>query len=344
MKKSICFLLALLSAASLSGCSQDAGEQISRIEALEAQVIELEASIAAKETEKEILSASLADAEQKQSELSAKLQNTLNEKEELSSVLTEAERAQDTLLSASQSLQSEIDRLKNALSDAEDETEVLQEKLRQEMADMLQIEDVFHLSNGDKVLLTYDHNRPDYKYWRLTLLLKDGTLKDIHNDYSVTAFAASPDCTKFAFSNFEMEGSADGYWYDCNTGKTTEISREQLGINHGPADFFWLDNRYFLFLSRFDHGTISQGGDVYVYDTETDAYRLLIQGSRLVEIQSFEYASHALYRRDTVFFHAVRFDETLNYTTQKSFTVSIENLMQMVRDGQTMTFDGDKLF
>ena len=237
MKKSICFLLALLSAAGLSGCSQDAEEQISRIEALEAQVIELEASIAAKETEKEILSASLADAEQKQSELSAKLQNTLNEKEELSSVLTEAERAQDTLLSASQSLQSEIDRLKNALSDAEDETEVLQEKLRQEMADMLQIEDVFHLSNGDKVLLTYDHNRPDYKYWRLTLLLKDGTLKDIHNDYSVTAFAASPDCTKFAFSNFEMEGSADGYWLTVILGKRLRYPGNNLELTMAPQIF-----------------------------------------------------------------------------------------------------------
>ena len=309
MKRLIAVTLATFTTIGLlSGCAQDNTEDVSRISELEAQVGSLEDSMSALESEKEELDSRLSGAE-----------------------------------SEIDSLTEENERLTDELSEADSKNETLQTELEETASDFKKIRDVYCISFRERVLLSYDENRPDYKYWKLTLIQDDGSAIDIHSDYNISAFASSPDCSKFAFSNFEIEGTANGYWYDRETGKTTEISKEGLGTNYGPADFLWLDNRYFLFLSRFDHGTISQGGDVYVYDTENDTYRLLLKGGSMVEILSFEFSSYALYHLDTVFFRAVVFDKTANYTTQKSFTVSIEKLKEMIVDGEAMTYDGEML-
>ena len=309
MKKFISIALAALTAVSLFGCSQDNAEDVSRISELEAQVGSLEASIAALESEKNGLDSQLSDAK-----------------------------------SENETLAEENTQLTDELVKQKGETLALQTELNQGIANMKYVEKALPLSNGSNLVLTYNLNRTDGNYAELLLIGKDGTSYVIYADSAITAFAASPDCTKFAFTNFSIEGSSDAFWYDLETGTTTEIAKDKLLANNGASDFLWLDDRYFLFISRHDYSVFSEGGSIYAYDTKTNEYACLIDVQSMVQITSFEIASYHMWQDDIVFFRAIITDPTYNYTTQESFTVSIEELMEMIQNGKTKTYDGERLF
>ena len=183
MKKFISIALAALTAVGLFGCAQDNAEDVLRISELEAQVGSLEASIAALESEKNGLDSQLSDAK-----------------------------------SENETLAEENTQLTDELVKQKGETLTLQTELNQGIANMKYVEKALPLSNGSNLVLTYNLNRTDGNYAELLLIGKDGTSEVIYADSAITAFAASPDCTKFAFTNFSIEGSSDAFWYDLETG------------------------------------------------------------------------------------------------------------------------------
>ena len=309
MKKIVSITLATFVAVGLlSGCAQDNTEDVSRISELEAQVGSLEDSMSALESEKEELDSRLAAAE-----------------------------------SENEALEKENAKLAEEFTKEKNENLALSTELEQSIANMKYVEKVLLLPNDNKLVLTYNINRADGNYAELILIEKDGTSEVIYSDSYISAFAASPDCTKFAFTNFSLEASSDAFWYDLKTGETTGISKDKLPANNGASDFLWLDDRYFLFISRHDYSSFSEGGSIYAYDTKTDEYACLIDIQSMVQITSFEIESYHMWQHDIVFFRAIVTDPTYNYTTQKSFTVSIEKLMQMIVDGEAMTYDGEML-
>ena len=161
MKRLTTFALAILvTVGLLSGCAQDNTEDISRISELEAQVGSLEDSMSALESEKEELDSKLSGAE-----------------------------------SEIDSLTEENERLTDELSEADSKNKTLQTELEETASDFKKIRDVYCISFRERVLLSYDENRPDYKYWKLTLIQDDGSAIDIHSDYNISAFASSPDCS-----------------------------------------------------------------------------------------------------------------------------------------------------
>ena len=309
MKKLITFTLAIfVTVGLLSGCAQDNTEDISRISELEAQVGSLEDSMSALESEKEELDSKLSGAE-----------------------------------SEIDSLTEENKRLTDELSEADSENETLKEQLEQDKAALKEVH-IEHLRSGKKLFFTYRLHAPTDSHAVLTLRREDGSETEIYSSYhELSSYDISPNDSKIVATNFSVEGPSYSFWYDIETETLTDISNDGLPANNGASDFVWLDERYFLFISQFDHGSLSLGGEVYVYDTQTNTYRLLIKNESLIQITSLQIDSYAHGQRDIVFFRAVVWDNTLNYTTQKSFTVSIEKLKEMIVDGEAMTYDGEML-
>ena len=114
----------------------------------------------------------------------------------------------------------------------------------------------FFLKNGSRLSIAYDTDaKPNDPHYTLTLCRADGSEAEIYAGGSLTSIAVSPDESKFCLTNFSIEGSSDAFWYDAETETLTEIGKDGLVPTCGASAFAWLDDRYFLFLSQFDHGS-----------------------------------------------------------------------------------------
>ena len=76
-------------------------------------------------------------------------------------------------------------------------------------------------------------------------------------------------------NNYTWEQGSDVYLFDIESGEKRLLTMD-LPKNELVTAMKWLDHRYFLFVSQFDHGTVEIGGDIWVYDTETDEAFLVI--------------------------------------------------------------------
>ena len=148
-----------------------------------------------------------------------------------------------------------------------------------------------------------------------TVILAEGT--------NFQYLSVSPDGKKIIWNDYEWEYNATAYLFDTETGRLHGSPMDDLGENYTPSFMGWLDSRYFLFVVQFDHGTIVRGGDIYIYDTQTDEYRLLIKAGSLdahtLMIHAFEVQG------DDVVFHAYDYDyDTDQYTsTQKTWSKNV---------------------
>ena len=327
MKRIVSIILAALTTVSLFGCSQDAEEQILRIEALEAQLAEC--------------GEALSDAER-----------AITEQE--NAFAAEREELNDALLDAEAKLndwKSKHEQLQSTLSAANQENSQLRRQLYNPSLST-RSNQTFFLKNGSRLSIAYDADaKPNDPHYTLTLCRADGSEAEIYAGGSLTSIAVSPDESKFCLTNFSIEGSSDAFWYDAETETLTEIGKDGLVPNCGASAFAWLDDRYFLFLSQFDHGTLSLGGDVYVYDTEACAYAPLIDCAPRVQITAFLRPTYSDYRPDWdvgsldyILFQAVIWDETWNEIEFRSFSLPLAELLEMGVNNDTKTFDGEKVY
>ena len=108
---------------------------------------------------------------------------------------------------------------------------------------------------------------------------KDGKEKIIceGNDYP-TKPSISADKKKLAYISpyeFEVIGEVFLYNYLNDTNKAV-ITHKDIPENLAPKKINWFDDRYLLVVLGYAYGTISIGGDLYVYDTVDDKMALLI--------------------------------------------------------------------
>ena len=220
-------------------------------------------------------------------------------------------------------LESEITRLNTLLSTTNTEKESLAEIIidLEKQIEKLKYQikrKEFYLKEG--ICLTL-YQEPALH--RLSIKYKDNSVVDIIELYFITEIEPSPDGSKVILNDFDQEETARVYLYDVDERKTQELLIK-LPDFITVSRMKWLDNRYFMFIAQSNAGTFAKGGDVYVYDTQTDNYKMIISRTNTdyqisnmdVYADSFCVFTSILYEKTfssyQSFYHIITFDEMYN--------------------------------
>ncbi len=309
MKKFLCVVTVTLLIAGLYGC----GKGDDNLSADQTAVSEESAAISDESSEVSDESSAISDISENNSEsdISAPDDGRVEELEEeienLKSLLSTAENGKTEMQNRIKDLEKQIDDLTSQVTKA--------------------IVNVFYMKGGSRLLLT----RSGFNY-RLTVEYADKTTQEILNDYYISIIKPSPDGSKLVFNNFQMECTAQVYLYDDGTHTTRELQMPLLPQSRTAAFMEWLDDRYFLFVVQLDHGSVVRGGDVYFYDTQTDDYGKIIEmKDPHQQIYSFNVYSDAF-----IIFNAIEYEETYNFTEDVYFSVTVDEIRNLISGKNTM--------
>lgn len=202
-------------------------------------------------------------------------------------------------------------------------------------------------TTGETVIASYDYNGGTLYHAelinsyndRLYLIKDDGTRVDIREQLLFSYLAFSEDQSKLIWNDYEWEWNATVCVYDMASETLTVQPMDDLGMSYTPSYMAWLDNRYFLFVSQYDMGTITSGGDLYVYDTETHLYRLLFDvervGSRELMIHSFVTDGQNVTLRADIY------DYDADLYMDWEYTVTADSVYEMIKYGHSVTLGID---
>ena len=316
MKRLIAVTLAAVTTVGLlSGCAQDNTEDVSRISELEAQVGSLEDSMSALENEKEALAAACED-----------------EKSRLESTLADAESKQEELIG-------ENDKLKEELESLEQKYKVPHISVASVYTSL----SMRYMLNDKYYYALYSliNSTDDYRYTLNMIYKGDNGIENviIHKDYQpIYNMAISHNGKTLVFTNFEMEGYAATFLYDIETGEKQELSlTDALPLNHAAFAYCWLDDRYLLMAEKLDRGTIAVGGDIYVYDTETEQCNALIVASQ----PELQFQQIDMLNDELILIKGALYEETYYFTEDVFFTVKTDRLYELIESGGSMTISPD---
>lgn len=149
----------------------------------------------------------------------------------------------------------------------------------------------------------------------------------------ITYFAVSPDSKKLVLDDYLPEERYTCYAIiDLETYETKFNYLYGLPNGESAAYLEWLDGRYFLFVSHRNSGMNLRGGDVYVYDTETDKYQPLV----LLSGQSLQVVDMKTYPGAFVAFRALKYDETKTHTDEEYYTLTVDEIHELIKSGKTV--------
>ena len=220
-----------------------------------------------------------------------------------------------------------------AESSFESESSVLEEPSEEEISfkDPLALENLSLLSakRGVYAVEYYDETG---EYSVRYYIQKDGVLTEFHREedfvdgYMDVYFDLYPDTRRVILNNYTWEEPSDVYLYEASTGEKRQLDMSRLPRNELVTEMKWLDGRYFLFVSQFDHGTIAIGGDVWVYDTETDDYfRIVAREDGDMQISYIKvYDGMVLF---TMYYYV---DDAYDETETHYYALSAEEVYQLI--------------
>ncbi|MCK8825912.1 DUF4652 domain-containing protein [Fuchsiella alkaliacetigena] len=109
-------------------------------------------------------------------------------------------------------------------------------------------------------------------------------LNDINKDEFASYPVLAPDQKKFAYiSPFEFELKGDVYLYDIENETSNKIIKVGVEKNDTAKVIKWLDNERLLTIIGFGVGTVSRGGDLYLYDLKTEQLSLIKEAEKPYE-------------------------------------------------------------
>ena len=121
-----------------------------------------------------------------------------------------------------------------------------------------------------------------------------------------------------AFNNFEPECTTEAFVYDTYTGKLVELDQSVLPEEETISYMGWLNDRYLLFVSQLDHGSVVKGGELWCYDTTYKTYEKVVAVSdKRLQITGCKF--HNVGGDERVEVNAVYYDETYNFTEDKTY-------------------------
>lgn len=168
----------------------------------------------------------------------------------------------------------------------------------------------------------------------LLYLHSDGTKTEIHREAYLQEgfFAESPDGTRVLFNTYAWEAYADVYLYNLASGQKRKLEITEIPVEDTVAFMEWLDERYFLFVVQYSAGTIVRGGDLYVYDTMTDDYALLVdREDDHLQIRSFSF------EKEKLILDTPLYDESWNETVDRTFEIPLETVYRLIEEKETYT-------
>ncbi len=120
------------------------------------------------------------------------------------------------------------------------------------------------------------------------IVIKSGEKEKLIADY-VFSPTVSPDKRRIAYvspNGWEIKGEV--YIHDARVGSTYRVVTMADYSQYTPKIVEWLDNRYLLVIIGGAYGTVTRGGNVYLYDTQANKLPLLIkapEGQEITEIK-----------------------------------------------------------
>lgn len=230
-----------------------------------------------------------------------------------------------------------------AESSFESESSVLEEPSEEEISfkDPLALENLSLLSakRGVYAVEYYDEaGEHSVRYY----IQKDGVLTEFHREegfvdgYMDVYFDLYPDTRRVILNNYTWEEPSDVYLYEASTGEKRQLDMSRLPRNELVTAMKWLDGRYFLFVSQFDHGTIAIGGDVWVYDTETDEYFRII--AREDYMDYMQIANMTVYDGMVLFHVPYYTDDGYSDTEMHYYTLSTKEIYELIDSRTEITF------
>lgn len=157
---------------------------------------------------------------------------------------------------------------------------------------------------------------------------KDGKEKIICEGNDVPSKPSiSPDKKKLSYiSPYEFEVIGEVFLYNyINDAHKTVITHKDIPENLAPKKISWFDDRYLLVIMGYAYGTVSMGGDLYVYDTVGNKMALLLkQDDEKGEISDIKI------EQDTVKLDIVVFnDEFTEYKIEES-SYGLKEFLDMI--------------
>lgn len=178
--------------------------------------------------------------------------------------------------------------------------------------------------DGEQITLYYrkeeNHNMMEYNLGPM-IIEKNNKLKPIYlSDTSLPSI--SPDNKSIAYiSPFAWEAIGELDIYDIKQGLSIPaIKKEDIDDQDTVKVAKWLDDRYILTVIGFCYGTVSVGGDLYLYDTEDGKLELIIDADSFdsalaearIEIIDFDIM------KDNITFKIAKHDEEfMKYTVEE---------------------------
>ena len=184
------------------------------------------------------------------------------------------------------------------------------------------------LCNIDMSIKVAELNEKEILYYgnRGSIFIMSGDECTVLNKWYGAYPEISPDKKKIAYIDavgFEIIGNI--CIYDINSKRNLQVTNYCYGQNDTAKVIKWLDNKYILAIIGFGFGTVSQGGSLYVYDTQTDKLSLLITPEKKTEIKDFTLLE------DKIIFNIVRWtDEIMNNHIIETKEMSLHELMSLI--------------
>ncbi len=168
------------------------------------------------------------------------------------------------------------------------------------------------------VFVLHDPRAEENEQYVLIWKKSDGTYVEIHRAregfYKNLCYAGN----YIAFNNFEPECTTEAYVYDTYTGKLVELDQSVLPEEETISYMGWLNDRYLLFVSQLDHGSVVKGGELWCYDTTYKTYEKVVAVSdKRLQITGCKF--HNVGGDERVEVNAVYYDETYNFTEDKTY-------------------------
>ena len=208
--------------------------------------------------------------------------------------------------------------------------------------------DPLHLDHGNILSLKYgvcalefydENNDFSVRYY---IADEDGKYVEFHREadfvdgYMDVYFDLYPDTRRVILNNYTWEEPSDVYLYEASTGEKRQLDMSRLPRNELVTAMKWLDGRYFLFVSQFDHGTVAIGGDVWVYDTETDEYFRII--AREDYMDYMQIANMTVYDGMVLFHVPYYTDDGYSDTEMHYYTLSTKEIYELIDSRTEITF------
>jgi len=220
-------------------------------------------------------------------------------------------------------------------SGALEETSSEEETTSEEPA-MPEKEYVLFAENGVRVKEHYDEtNNYTVRYY---ITDENGEWVEFHREEDLvdgnTDVYGFGNARRVILNNHTWEEPSDVYLYEAATGEKRQLDMSGLPRNELVTTMRWLDGRYFLFVSQFDHGTVAIGGDVWVYDTETDEYfRIIAREDGYMQI-----ADMTVYDGMVLFHVPYYIDDAYSDTEMHYYTLSTKEIYELIDTRNEITF------